>query len=111
MFEDVLNQYEAEEIEPAALPKISPSRRHLSNEDQLYLWCLALQRGIAGKVAPVQAKGHGSKAESVYGLLINDANAVALVNQASDLEPISVDNLKAIVKRFRRLNPPYRSSN
>ena len=99
---------EADHFQPATKP--TPARRHLSSEDQLYIWCLALTRGIAGKVSPAQAKGQGSRTEQDYELLINDANAVAQLNSVSDIDAISVDSLKAIVKRFRRLAPPFQSS-
>lgn len=79
-------------------------RPRLSDEDQLYVWCLALQNNIAGKVAPAQRKGWESRTE--YALLLNETNAAALLNSVSDT-PITTDQLRAIAKRYRHSNPPF----
>jgi len=66
----------------------------LSDEDQLYVWCLLVQQKLVGDIG------------SEYALLVPDDQAVAEVNGVSDT-PITVKHLPSILSRFSHLAPPY----
>ena len=55
----------------------------LSDEDQLYVWCLLLQQKLVGDIG------------SEYALLVPEERAVAEVNAMSDT-PITVKHLPSI---------------
>ena len=77
-------------------------RPRLTNEEQLYIWCLALQSKIVGRVSGPSKPVH-------YALLVDRGLATDEINRVSDLDPITEDQLRTIVSRFESLEPPYRS--
>ena len=68
----------------------------LTDEEQLYIWCLLLRHRFVGDVG------------SEYALLVPEERAVAEVNAVSDT-PITIKHLAAILRRFSHLAPPYAS--
>ena len=68
----------------------------LTDEEQLYIWCLLLRHKLVGDVG------------SEYALLVPEERAVAEVNAISDT-PITVKHLPSILARFKHLAPPYAS--
>ena len=66
----------------------------LTDEEQLYIWCLLLRHKLVGDIG------------SEYALLVPEERAVAEVNAVSDT-PITIKHLAAILRRFSQLAPPY----
>ncbi len=81
----------------------------MSYEERLYIWLTALRMGVIGKVAPSVTKGPGSKTPIKYAVLLNDKRAYELLNDASDLEPVTVNFLRTLFKEFGPMSPPYPS--
>jgi len=81
----------------------------MSYEDRLYIWVTALRVGVIGKIAPSVTKGPGSKTPIKYAVLMNDARAYDLLNDASDLPPVTVNFLRTLFKEFGPMDPPYPS--
>lgn len=84
-----------------------PKRKRLTDEDQLYLWCLLLQNNLVGQISPGNGKDRRSKVK--YACLLPDSLIVNEINRVSDVE-ITGDMLRAIVRRFQGTKPPYDSS-
>jgi len=81
----------------------------MTYEDRLYIWVTALRAGVIGKIAPAVTKGPGSKTPIKYAVLMNDARAYDLLNDASDLPPVTVNFLRTLVKEFGAMSAPYPS--
>jgi hypothetical protein len=84
-------------------------RRRLSDEEQLYVWCLLLQNNLVGQTN-IPGYRERKKYKPHYERLLPDSLILQEVNRKSDVE-VSLDMLKAICKRFQGTRPPYDSFN
>lgn len=83
------------------------SSTRLSDSDQLYVWHILIGNNLVGALSPTNSK---SWLKPHYECLLPDSLIVREVNRVSDVE-ITVDTLKAIVRRFQGTRGPYDPAN
>ena len=111
MFLDSTSAIEADlsEADVTAHDTKNAPRRRLSDEEQLYVWCVLLQNNLVGQTN-VPGYRERKTFKRQYERLLPDSLILQEVNRKSDVE-VSLDMLKAICKRFQGTRPPYDSSN